>query len=295
VLPGSANLFGGRGVTLKNLPRQTMQQMKFPGAPPSLKMACGENPKRVYGARNQMPGSRMGNVALMRQTWANAVRYRADRAKSGDSFRRDLQMETLADVLDGRILVQNHCYRADEMAVIVGLTREFGYKVSAFHHAVEAYKIAPLLAAEGICAAIWADWWGFKMESYDGIRENLPFVHAAGGCAVTHSDDRDGIQRLNQETAKALADGRRMGLAIRDEEAWTWIGINAAKALGIADEVGSLEPGKAADLVLWNGNPLSVYSRPEKVWVDGALVHDIADPARRPVSDFDLGQPGGTR
>lgn len=292
VLPGSANLFGGRGVTLKNVPGVTALDMLMPGAPWSLKMACGENPKRVYGSRNQMPGSRMGNIALMRQTWANAEKYRADRLKPGPQFRRDLQLETLADVLDGRILVQNHCYRADEMAMVIAMTKEFGYRVAAFHHAVEAYKIAPLLAAEGICGALWADWWGFKMESYDGIRENLPFLHAAGGCAVTHSDDAYGIQRLNQETAKALADGRRMGLSIRDEEAWTWIGINAAKALGIADKVGSLEPGKQADVVLWNGDPLSVYSRPQMVWVDGALLYDATNPRLRPVSDFELGQPG---
>ena len=292
VLPGSANLFGGRGVTLKNVYGRTAQDMMLPGAPWSLKMACGENPKRVYGSKGQMPGSRMGNVALMRQTWANARDYKARLAAAKGPMKRDLQMETLVGVLDGSILVQNHCYRADEMANIIAMSKEFGYKVSAFHHAVEAYKIADLLKAEGICSALWADWWGFKMESYDGIQENLPFVHAAGACAITHSDDANGIQRLNQETAKALANGRRLGLQIRDEEAWTWIAINPAKALGIADKVGSLEPGKNADVVLWNGNPLSVYSRPEKVWVDGALLYDSNDPKRRPVSDFELGQPG---
>jgi imidazolonepropionase-like amidohydrolase len=264
----------------------------MPEAPWSLKMACGENPKRVYGSRNQMPGTRMGNVAMMRQTWANARDYQARMKTAKGPQRRDLQMETLAQVLDGKILVQNHCYRADEMANIIQMSKEFGYKVSAFHHAVEAYKIADLLKENDICGALWADWWGFKLESYDAIPENLPFVHAAGACAITHSDDADGIQRLNQETAKALADGRRMGLTIRDEEAWTWVAINPAKALGIADKVGSLEPGKQADVVLWNGNPLSVYSRPEKVWVDGALMYDTADPKRRPVSDFELGQVG---
>lgn len=293
VLPGSANLFGGRGVTLKNVWGRTAQDMVMPGAPWSLKMACGENPKRVYGSRNQMPGSRMGNVAMARQTWANAQQYRATGGKTGAGpAKRDLAMETLVGVLDGKILVQNHCYRADEMVNVIAMSKEFGYKVTAFHHAVEAYKIADILAREGICAALWADWHSFKMESYDAIQENLPFMHAAGGCAITHSDDADGIQRLNQETAKALANGRRMGLQISDAEAWTWIGINPARALGIADKVGSLEPGKQADVVLWNGHPFSVYSRPTKVWIDGGLVLDVDNPRLRPVSDFELGQPG---
>ncbi len=292
ILPGSANLFGGRGATLKNVYGRTAQDMLMPGAPWSLKMACGENPKRVYGTRNQMPGTRMGNIAMTRQTWANARDYQARLKASKGPMKRDLQMETLAAVLDGTILIQNHCYRADEMANMIALSKEFGYRIAAFHHGVEAYKIADLLKTEGICAALWADWYGFKMESYDGIQENLPFVHASGACTITHSDDADGIQRLNQATAKALAHGRRMGISIRDEEAWTWVAINPAKALGISDKVGSLEPGKQADVVLWNGNPLSVYSRPEKVWVDGALLFDMNDPARQPVSDFELGQPG---
>jgi imidazolonepropionase-like amidohydrolase len=296
VLPGSANLFGGRGVTLKNVYARTMQGMKFPGAPHSLKMACGENPKRVYGGRNQMPGSRMANVALMRQTWARAQEYDRKWDKyerdGGEAPARDLQLETLRGVLDGEILVQNHCYRADEMAVIMDMAKEFGYKVSAFHHAVEAYKIADLLRENGVCGALWADWWGFKMEAYDGINENIPFVHNAGACAIVHSDDPNGIQRLYQEASKALANGRRAGLDIADEVAWTWLSYNPAKALGIADRTGSLRPGKMADVVLWNGNPLSVYTRPERVWVDGALLYDANDPRLRPVSDFELGQPG---
>ena len=303
ILPGSADLFGGRGVTLKNVPGATMQVMKFPGAPYTLKMACGENPKRVYGSRNQMPGSRMANIALDRQTWARAQEYRRkwadynERAKQGkakptDAPTRDLAMDTLAGVLNGDILVQNHCYRADEMANVIDMSKEFGYKVTTFHHAVEAYKIADILAREGICSAMWADWWGFKMEAYDGIRENLPLVHAAGACAITHSDDATGIQRLNQETAKALADGNRLGLNITPEVAWTWLTLNPAKALGIADKTGSLEPGKMADVVLWNGDPLSVYSKAEKVWIDGALMFDALNPRSRPVSDFELGQPG---
>jgi imidazolonepropionase-like amidohydrolase len=296
VLPGSANLFGGRGVTLKNVYARTTQQMKFPGAPYSLKMACGENPKRVYGSRNQMPASRMANIALMRQTWARAVEYKRRWDKyerdGGEAPSRDLAMDTLRGVLAGEILVQNHCYRADEMANIIDMSKEFGYKVAAFHHAVESYKIADLLRENNICSAMWADWWGFKMESYDGINENIPLVHNAGACAIVHSDDPNGIQRLNQEAAKALAYGRKIGIRIADEVAWTWLSFNPAKALGIGDRTGSLKQGKMADVVLWNGNPFSVYTRPERVWIDGALMYDANDPKRRPVSDFELGQPG---
>ncbi|HEY0326430.1 MAG TPA: amidohydrolase, partial [Allosphingosinicella sp.] len=291
VLPGSANLFGGRGVTLRNVPARTYQQMRFPGAPRSLKMACGENPKRVYGNRNQMPGSRMANVALMRQTWQRAVEYR-DRVRRDPNTARDLAMETLVEVLDGDILVQNHCYRADEMAIMLDMAQEFGFRIASFHHAVEAYKIADLLRERGTCASVWADWWGFKMEAYDAVNENAPLVHNAGACAIIHSDDANGIQRLNQEAAKTLADGRRIGINISDEVAWRWLAINPATALGIADETGSLRVGKRADVVLWNGNPYSVYTRPQQVWIDGALLYDMNNPQLRPVSDFELGQPG---
>jgi len=291
VLPGSANLFGGRGVTLRNVPGRTYQQMRFPGAPRSLKMACGENPKRVYGNRNQMPQTRMGNVALMRQTWQRAVEYR-DKVRRDPTTTRDLAMETLVEVLNGDILVQNHCYRADEMAIMLDMAKEFGFKIASFHHATEAYKIADLLQQNGTCASVWADWWGFKLEAYDAINENAPLVHNAGACAIIHSDDANGIQRLNQEASKALADGRRMGLQITDEVAWRWIAINPATALGIADETGSLRAGKRADVVLWNGNPFSVYTRPQQVWIDGALMYDMNNPRLRPVSDFELGQPG---
>ncbi|KHL26882.1 amidohydrolase [Croceibacterium mercuriale] len=296
ILPGSANLFGGRSVTVKNVYARTVQEMKFPGAPYGLKMACGENPKRVYGSRNQMPSTRMGNVAVNRATWQEAREYMAEWDKyadeGGDVPERDLQMDTLVGVLKGDILVHNHCYRADEMAVVLDMAEEFGYKVTSFQHAVEAYKIADLLKEHGTCASVWADWWGFKMESYDAIYENLPLLEAQGACATIHSDDQDGIQRLNQEVGKALGDGRRMGIDISDEQAWTWLSFNPATALGIAEQTGSLQPGKMADIVLWSGNPFSTYTRTEKVWIDGALLYDADDPTRRPVSDFELGQVG---
>jgi imidazolonepropionase-like amidohydrolase len=130
------------------------------------------------------------------------------------------------------------------------------------------------------------------MEAYDSVPENIPLVYKAGACTIVHSDDANQIQRLNQEAAKARAAGRRIGIDVSDEVAWTWLSYNPAKALGIADRTGSLKPGKMADVVLWNGNPFSAYTRPEKVWIDGALMFDAMDPKRRPVSDFELGQPG---
>ena len=284
ILPGSANLMGGRSVTLKNVPARTVQGMKFPGAPYGFKMACGENPKRVYGSKGRMPSTRMGNFAVDRQTWLDAKAY--------DGKKRDLAKETLKGALDGNILVHNHCYRADEMAQVIDMAKEMGYKVAAFHHAVEAYKIGDLLRENGICSAIWADWYGFKMESYDGIPENAALLFKEGACVVIHSDDEYGIQRLNQEASKAAAAGRRMGIAISDADVIRWITLNPAKAMGIDDMTGSLEPGKMADVVMWNGDPLSVYSRPEKVWVDGALMYDADDAKRRPMTDFELGQVG---
>lgn len=287
ILPGSGNLIGGRAVTLKNVPSITVQGMKFPGAPYSLKMACGENPKRVYGEKGQKPSTRMGNFSVDRQAWIDARQY-----MDGDHSERDLGKDTLEGVLKGEILVQNHCYRADEMAQVIDMSKEMGYKVTAFHHAVEAYKIADLLRENGICVAVWADWYGFKMEAYDGIPENAALLANAGTCVVIHSDDENGIQRLNQEAAKAQADGRRIGIDIPDAKVIGWFTYNAAKTMGIGEKTGSLEAGKMADVVLWNGNPLSVYSRPEKVWIDGALMFDALDAKRRPVSDFELGQPG---
>ena len=298
ILPGSANLFGGRSVTVRNIPSITMQGMKFPGAPYGVKMACGENPSRVYGGRNTSPATGMGNVAGYRAAFIAAQDYRDKWDKwredgEGSPPTRNLQNETLAGVLDGSISVQNHCYRADEMAVMIDIAKEFGYKIAAFHHAVEAYKLAPQLAAEGICADMWTGWWGFKMEALDGVEENAALVDAAqNGCAVIHSDDPELTQRLNQEAAAALAAGRRAGLDISEERALRWITLNAAKSIGIDKETGSLEAGKRGDVVIWSANPFSIYARADQVFIDGSLTYDRNDPAYQPVSDFELGQPG---
>ena len=305
ILPGSANLIGGRSVVVKNVPAVTYQGMKFPGAPYGLKMACGENPKRVYGSRNTAPSTRMGNMAGYRAQWVEAQEYLRDleaydaKRREGDKDakppKRDLRLDTLAGVLRGEILVHMHCYRAEELAAVIDMSHEFGYRVAAFHHGVEAYKVANLLAENGICAGLWADWWGFKMEAFDGIQENIAFVDAApGGCAIVHSDSEEGIQRLNQEAAKAMARGERVGLHIPPERAITWLTANAARALGILDLTGTLEPGKMADVVVWNRNPFSVYALADQVLIDGAVQWDRTNPPPKPRSDFLLGQPVGS-
>jgi imidazolonepropionase-like amidohydrolase len=301
ILPGSANLFGGRAVTLKNVASVSYQGMKFPGAPYGLKMACGENPKRVYGRKGSGPSTRMGNIAGYRAAWIKAQDYRDEHAqyaaltreeqKETTRPKRDLELETLAGVLDGEIIIHMHCYRADEMLTILDLAKEFDYKVGTFHHGVEAYKIADELAENDVCGALWADWWGFKMEAYDGIQENIALVDRPdGSCAVVHSDSDEGIQRLNQEAAKAMSRGVKAGLDIPPERAITWITSNAAKSLGIEDKTGTLAAGKMADVVLWSGNPFSVYTKADHVFIDGVHRYDRLNRELQPVSDFELGQ-----
>ena len=294
VLPGSANLFGGRGITLKNVPGRSVYDMVFPNSKHSLKMACGENPKRLYGGRNRSPATRMGNVAGYRGAWINAQEYRDKLARAAEDPdddvkppKRNLQLETLAGVLDGEILVQNHCYRADEMLVMIEVAREFDYKITAFHHAIESYKIADVLASENICSATWADWWGFKMEAFDAVPANVALIEHGGACAIVHSDSATDIQRLNQEAAKAAAGGGRIGIDFPRTRMIAWITSNPARALELDDRIGTLEVGKAADVVLWDGDPFSVYSRAMLVTIDGTVRYERG--VTTPMTDFELG------
>jgi imidazolonepropionase-like amidohydrolase len=349
VLPGSANLIGGRAVTIKLRPASSAREMHVPGAPDGLKMACGENPKRVYGkGRHTAPVTRMGNLALQRAAFLKAKKLKDQWARwndeesrrietdskkraAGESKRderarhdafcrengepepceawrrvwrdqpiddspgsqpvstpdRDPGAETLIGAMEGRVLVHVHCYRADDMMDMLALADEMGFRVRSFHHALEAYKIRDVLAARQIAVSTWADWWGFKMEAFDGIPENAALVHEAGGRTVIHSDSEEGIQRLNQEAGKAMASGRKAGVTLTDDDALRWVTMNPAWALGIDHRVGSLEPGKDADVVLWSKNPFSVYALAEKVWIDGALTYDRGKPHW---SDFEVGQ-----
>jgi imidazolonepropionase-like amidohydrolase len=300
ILPGSGNLFGGRGVTLKNVPARTVQDMKFPGAPHALKMACGENPKRVYGERNEFPSSAMGNGAGYRMAWAEAQEYLrtwqawwdggSDPATTPE---RDLRLETLAAVLVGEVRIHNHCYRGDEMVNMINIASEFGYRIASFHHAVEAYKVRDYLAEHEICASMWGSGnYGFKIEAHDGIEENVALVHDAGACAIVHSDSPIEIQRLNQHAAVAMRAAREEGIVISPEEAIQWTTSNPAIAMGVADRTGSLEVGKMADVVLWTGDPFSVYTHAEHVYVDGALLYDRNAPDPLIYGDFMLGMDG---
>jgi imidazolonepropionase-like amidohydrolase len=350
VLPGSANLIGGRALTIKLRPgAQSARELHVPGAPDGLKMACGENPKRVYGHdRRTAPSTRMGNLAgqrnaflkakKLRDQWARwndeeSRRIEADSAKraglearreerarrdaycreSGepepcDAWRkqwreqplddvagsqpiatpdRDPGLETLAAALDGRVLVHVHCYRADDMLAMLALADEVGFRIRSFHHALEAYKIRDVLASRQVAVSTWADWWGFKMEALDGIPENAALVGESGGRPIIHSDSDEGVQRLNQEAAKALAAGRRAGVNVSEDDALRWITANPAWALGVDHRMGSLEVGKDADVVLWSRSPFSVYALAERVWIDGAPVFERGKPRW---SDLELGR-----
>jgi len=295
ILPGSSPLIGGRTVVLKPVSATTVAAMKFPGAPGGLKMACGENPKSTSASMKRAPTSRQGEIALLRRALADAQDYvrnwRHGGGKGSEPPSRDLKKDTLAALLEGQLRLNVHCYRADEMATMIALSHEFGFRITSFHHAVEAYKIAPLLREEGICAAVWPDWWGFKMEALDGIRENAAFLSAAGVCTAMHSDSPAIGARLAIEAAKAAAAGRRAGLTLPPETVIAWVTRNPAIALGLADRIGTIAPGMNADLVLWSGDPFSVYTHADVVMIDGAVAYDRHDPARQPHSDFALGRP----
>jgi imidazolonepropionase-like amidohydrolase len=296
VMPGPTNLFGGRTIVLHNVAAPTVQGMIYEGASFGLKMACGENVIHAYGDNGRAPVSRMGAVAMQREAWAAARKYLREwrRYADGDEHRPpdpDLKLDTLAGVLTGEIRVHAHCYRADDIAQLFDMADEFDFRITAIHHAAEAYKIPDLFVKKGACAAVWPDWWGFKREAYDAIRENAAYLEAAGACVAMHSDSNISGQRLNVEAAKAAAAGRRAGIDLPPERAIAWITRNPARMLGLEARIGTLEAGKAADVVIWSGDPFSVYTHADQVFVDGALAYDRSDATRQPRSDLELGQP----
>jgi imidazolonepropionase-like amidohydrolase len=325
ILPGSANLVGGEGFIVAMRPGRTSDEVAFPGAPRTLKMACGENPKRVYADKGG-PRTRMGEYAAFRTAFNDARAYlvkqasydrthalwlkKKARAAELDAKQPnprlhvkvesapepppvDLRLETLAAVLRGDVLVQIHCYKASDMAEMLAVADEVGFRIRSFHHALEAYKVRDLLVARDIAINTWSDWWGFKLEAFDGIPENAALFAEAGGRPTIHSDSAIGIQRLNQEAAKAMAAGRAAGIPLTDDQVLRWITANPAWVLGIDDVTGTLEAGKRADVVLWSGSPFSVYSRAELV-ISGGEVQLEREKGSRP-SDFELGNSAAER
>ena len=321
VLPGSANLIGGRTFIAKIKPKTSARAMRFPGAPQGLKIACGENPKRVYKDKGG-PSTRMGNVAGYRGLFQQALEYRRKMKKFEKRFAawekkkaaadknthkkkrkkkknavgkppipptRNFALETLAKVLDATILPHIHCYRADEMSIMLDIAEEFGFKIRSFHHANEAYKIKERLAKEQVGTSTWADWWGFKMEAFDATAANAAILEKAGAPVIIHSDSAIDIRMLNQEAAKAAAAGLKLGIDLSEDQVLRWITYNAAWALGVEDKVGSLEVGKMADVVVWDGHPFSVYAKTKAVFIDGEKIFD-RKAQHFHLSDFELGQ-----
>ncbi|MGA2981286.1 MAG: amidohydrolase [Terriglobales bacterium] len=286
LLHGSANMIGGQAVVIKHKYGASRDEMLFPNAPQSIKFASGENPKRVYGGREQMPSTRMGNFAVQREALVQAQDYmrewdnynekvkRGDKdAKDASPPKHDLKLEALADVLRGKLMVQIHIYRADEMLTEIAMAKEFGYKIRAFHHALEAYKVADQLAASNIAIATFSDWWGYKQEAWDAIPWNAVMSMRKGVRVAIKSDSEDYTRRLNQEAAKTIRYG-----GATEEEALKMITLNPAWIVGVDDRVGSIDVGKDADLVIWDGYPLSSYGVPEKVLIDGDVYFDRSQP-----------------
>ncbi len=272
ILPGSANLIGGEGYTVQMKFGRHPREVAYPGAPRTLKMACGENPKRVWGDKGG-PQTRMAEYAAFRKLYKDA------KGKKGDA--------TLKSVLAGDVLVQIHCYRSDDIMQMVHVAEEAGFKIRSFHHALEAYKVRDALVKKDIAINTWADWWGFKMEAFDGIPQNAGLFTESGGRTVIHSDSAEGIQRLNQEAAKAMWWARHSGIKVSDNQALRWITANAAWVLGIESTTGTLETGKRADVVVWSAHPLSAEAKVELVIQGGKIVFDASKP--QPKSDFELG------
>ncbi|MEX2456666.1 MAG: amidohydrolase, partial [Balneolaceae bacterium] len=276
VMHGSANPIGGQNQHIKLRWGSLSDGLKFEGAPRTVKFALGENPKRV--GQDRYPETRMGTSEIIADRFRNARDYEArwnEWEENGEGIppRRDLRLDALVDILNEDILVQSHSYRQDEILMLTRLAEEFDFSVKAFHHAVEAYKVAPELAESGVGAVVWSDWSSFKIEAYDGTLYNAKLLSEAGVLTSLHSDNSQIASRMNWEAAKMVRAG------VDPEEALAMVTINTAKVLGIDSSVGSLENGKDADFVIWSGDPLSTLTKPEQTWIDGRKYFDLEEDA----------------
>ncbi|MEJ7714074.1 MAG: amidohydrolase [Pyrinomonadaceae bacterium] len=291
LLHGSGNAIGGQNTVVKIKYGRPTADFIFPGAAPGIKFALGENPKRsnanINNATRRYPATRMGVEQTIRDAFTRARAYKADldehraRASRGDKNliapRRDLQLEPLVEVLEGKRMVHAHCYRADEILMLLDLANEFGFKIRTLQHVLEGYKVAPEIARHGAGASTFADFWSYKMEALDAIPYNAALMTRAGVVVSINSDSDERARRLNIDAAKMMKYG-----GLSEEEALKLITINPAQQLGVEARVGSIDVGKDADLAIWNHHPLSVYSRVDMTFVDGEVFFDRqTDLARR--------------
>jgi imidazolonepropionase-like amidohydrolase len=293
LLHGSANTIGGMNTVVKIKYGRPLAEFIFPGAPPGIKFALGENVKRASstvlpGQTRRYPATRMGQEEVLRDAFTRARNYkrgwdehRAALARGDKNLippRRDLQLEPLVEILEGKRLVHAHCYRADEIIMILNVADEFGFKIKTLQHVLEGYKVAREIAAHGAGASSFADSWGYKIEAYDAIPHNAAVMTRAGVVVSINSDSDERARRLNIDAAKMMKYGD-----LSEDEALRLITLNPAIQLGIQDRVGSIDVGKDADLAIWTGHPFSVYSRVETTFIDGDIFFDRQqDLARRP-------------
>ena len=292
ILHGSANSIGGHNTVVKLKYGRPVAEFIFPGAPPGIKFALGENPKRsngfnIPGAPRRYPSTRMGVEETIRDAFTRARNYKRQwddyRAaqsrgdKTAIQPRRDLQLEPLVEVLEGKRYVHSHCYRADEILMLIRIADEFGFKVRTFQHVLEGYKVAKEIAAHGAGASPFADNWGYKLEAYDASPYNTAIMTRAGVIVSVNSDSDERARRLNIEAAKTMKYG-----GLSEEEALRTVTLNPAIQLGIDKKIGSVDVGKDADLVIWDAHPFSVYARVERTYIDGEVFFDRQqDLARR--------------
>lgn len=288
ILHGSANTIGGQNQIIKLRWGALPERVKFDGAPEGIKFALGENVKQSNWGdefRTRYPQTRMGTEQIVRDEFKAAQDYKArwnawNKSKSDIPPRRDLELDAIVEVLNGKRYIHCHSYRQDEILALMRTCEDFGVRIKTFQHILEGYKVADMMAQHGVGGSSFSDWWAYKMEVYDAIPYNGALMHNAGVTVSFNSDSGELGRRLNWEAAKAMKYG-----GISEEEALKFVTYNPAEQLGIADRVGSIEAGKDADLTVWSGPPLSDFSRCEQTWVDGQKYFDREDDAKRRADD----------
>tara|TARA_R110002012_G_scaffold319389_2_gene539690 strand:- start:78215 stop:81196 length:2982 start_codon:yes stop_codon:yes gene_type:complete len=272
ILHGSANPIGGRSAIIKLKWGESAQNLIFPDSPKLIKFALGENVKQSnWGdySRSRFPQTRMGVEQVYTDYFSRAKEYETLK-KSGKPYRKDLEMETLVEILNKERFISCHSYVQSEINMLMEVAERFNFNINTFTHILEGYKVADKMKEHGVGASTFSDWWAYKYEVNDAIPYNAAILHNQGIVTAINSDDAEMSRRLNQEAAKAIKYG-----GVSEEEAWKMVTLNPAKLLHIDDRVGSVKVGKDADMVLWNGHPMSIYTKAEKTLIEGAVYFDI--------------------